>query len=145
MGTVADIDLVVVSLKVGAAQSPALFILLARDGTVNRLGTGAVDNTERDLFIGRTTEPLFPALMNQFTDAMLQHVGGYEMRDRKGEDCRLSIALRFADGSEDGFGFLYGSESEGPPQEIVQIVIEAARLTDPWYEAQKKTASAGKK
>jgi hypothetical protein len=34
------------------ADEQALVIMLAADGAINRMGTGSVSNTERDLFIG---------------------------------------------------------------------------------------------
>src|SRR5262249_33807988 len=48
---------IMVTLKVGGEQS--LFIMLGADGSINRVGTGAVDNAERDMFIGRTDPALF--------------------------------------------------------------------------------------
>jgi hypothetical protein len=55
-----SINAIMVKLDVAGRQ--ALFIVLANDGLVNRLGTGAVTNTENDLFIGRTNDPVFAQL-----------------------------------------------------------------------------------
>ena len=41
---------IMVTLEIDGDQ--CLFVLHAKDGTINRLGTGAEDNTENDLFIG---------------------------------------------------------------------------------------------
>jgi len=46
-----SIKVIFVELEIDG--KPSLAVLLADDGLVNRLGTGAVDNTERDLFVGR--------------------------------------------------------------------------------------------
>jgi hypothetical protein len=143
MHNASDIQGVHVTLTI--AKEKALFILLTKDGTVNRLGTGAVDNSEKSLFIGKTDGQMFEALRPHITEEMLKFTGGYDIPDQRGESCRLSIGLVFADGSEDGFGFSYGSESEGPPREISNLVVKAAELTGPWYEAQKQMVNPPKK
>ena len=53
----------------------------------------------------------------------------------------MSIGLHFADGTEDGFGFSYGSESQGPPNEIVRFVYAAVEATESWFQSQKKMTS----
>ena len=136
MAKVSGVIAVNISLEVDEKQS--LFILLAADGSINRLGTGKVNNKENDLFIGITTEPLLSELMMHLTDEMLQFMGGYEIPDQRGASCRLSIGLIFADGEQNGFGFSYGSKSKGPPYEIGEFVIAAVRVTDPWFQAQKR-------
>jgi hypothetical protein len=139
---VSDIAAVHITLEVGGKQ--ALFILLAADGSINRLGTGLIDNTENSLFIGITKEPLFAKLMRHLNDEMLNYMGGYDVPDQRGVPCKLSIGLLFAHGDDNGFGFRYGSQSEGPPHEIVQFITAAVQLTDPWFERQKAMASRSK-
>jgi hypothetical protein len=68
--------------------------------------------------------------------------GRYEVPDQQGDPCVLDVLLRFTDGSEDGFGFAYGSESMGPPGEIVDVVVRAVEATEPWYQQQKAIAKA---
>lgn len=137
------IGAVVISLKV--AEKAALFILLSADGTVNRSGTGAVNNIEHDLFIGRTQHPLFEQFMAGVEANIFQHTGRYTYPDPKGQLCILTLSFqvpRNAEGRESvGFEFIYGSESEGPNQQIGQMVRAAVRLTDPWYEEQKQMTS----
>ena len=135
MRRVADIVVVALTLHVGSQQT--LFVLLASDGTVNRMGTGATGNTELDLFIDRTPDPLLPSLLEHLTDDMLRFTGGYDLPEKRGLPCRLSIALTFANGAEDGFGFAYGSESKGPPNDILAFVQAALEVTEPWYTKQK--------
>ena len=48
-----EIAAILVTLRVNEEES--LFVLVAADGSINRLGTGSVNNTDRDLFIGKTT------------------------------------------------------------------------------------------
>lgn len=136
MPKVSDINAVHVTLEIGDKQ--ALFILLAADGTINRFGTGSVNNKDNDLFIGVTQEPLFKQLLSNLDDDMLDHMGGYDVPEQHGIPCKLSIGLAFAGDYENGFGFRYGSESQGPPEEIIQFVTAAVQLTDPWFQEQKK-------
>jgi hypothetical protein len=136
MYAVSDISAVHITLEAGDKQ--ALFILLAADGSINRLGTGSVANTDNDLFIGVTEEPLFAKLMGHLDDEMLKYMGGYDVPNQQGVPCKLSIGLSFANAEANGFGFRYGSESEGPPREIIQFVTAAVNLTDPWFRQQKK-------
>jgi len=136
MPKVSDINAVHVTLETGDKQ--VLLILLAADGSINRLGTGSVNNKDNDLFIGVTQEPLFKQLLTNLNDAMLDHMGGYDVPEQRGVPCKLSVGLAFANGEENGFGFRYGSESKGPPHEIIQFVTAAVQLTDPWFQQQKK-------
>ena len=133
---VSDITAVAITLTVNDKTS--LFVLLADDGTVNRRGTGSEDNEENELFIGRTDPPLLPILLNDLTDEMLQFTGAYDVAQKRGARCTLTITLRFSDGHEDGFVIDYGSQSEGPPRELAQLVSSAVSLTEPWYEEQKR-------
>lgn len=139
MPQVSDISTIHITLNVDGKQS--LFILLSHDGTVNRLGTGAASNSENDLFIGRSPEPLLDQVKHCLTDDMLDHMGGYDVPDKKGASCRLSIGFVFGNGEENGFSFSYGAESQGPPHEIIDFVIAAMEATEPWYQQQKKMVS----
>ena len=73
MRRVTDIAGVSITLEVGSET--ALFILVHQDGTVNRLGTGSVDNSEKALHIGRTSPSLLPAVASPLTDDMLRFMG----------------------------------------------------------------------
>jgi hypothetical protein len=143
MRRVADIVGVAITLEVGSEQT--LFILLSDDGTVNRMGTGSAGNTDRDLFIGRTLDPLLPSLLRHLTDDMLRHTGGYDVPDKRGVPSRLSIALKFANGEEDGFGFEYGTESQGLPLDISAFVQAALAITDPWFAGQMAMVQSASK
>jgi len=136
MPKVADITMIHITLNVDGKES--LFVLLSQDGTVNRLGTGAINNAENKFIIGISPDPLLEQAKQSLTDEMLDHMGGYDVPDHKGATCRLSIGFRFADGTDSGFDFSYGSESEGLPHEIDQFVVAAIEATEPWYQSQKK-------
>jgi hypothetical protein len=93
MRRVSDIVAVLIFLKV--RSEPVLGVLLANDGTINRMGTGSIDNSERSLFIGQTEAPLLPQLLAHLKDEMLDHTGAYDIKEKKGAPCQLSISLKF--------------------------------------------------
>lgn len=117
-----------------------LFILVADDGTTNRMGSGTFEDKSRHLFIGKTVPAIFEGVRSHVTRELLQISGGFEHRDRRGATCDLTVEFKFKDGGESGFRFRYGSESEGPPQEVREFVTEAVRVTEPWYQDFTKRA-----
>jgi hypothetical protein len=130
---------VLISLEVDNKQS--LFILLASDGTVNRLGNGTVNNEDNDMYIGISNEKLFEKLMKRIPDDLFEYQGVYDIPDKKGKNCKLTLLFGGKEDNEAiGFKFLYGSESQGPPSEISEIVINAVNITEPWYLKHKKIA-----
>jgi len=132
---------ILLDLEVEGAQS--LFVLLADDGAVNRLGTGTVDNDERDLFIGLAEEPMFEQLRDKFQPEWMSRDGEYDVVDKEGRTCTLTIIVTFDGGRELSWRFRYGSESNGPPDDICEFVAAAVRLTEPWYQDQKLIAASG--
>lgn len=133
-------DITALSITLDINEKPSLFILLSADGSINRLGTGTLENTERELFIGRTDPAIFEAVRSHVTEAMLQSRGqAFQHQNPRGAPCKLTLNFQFKDGTSGGFAFLYGSESEGMPEDVVDFVTAAARETDPWYENFKRT------
>ena len=124
-----------VDLYVDGRQS--LCVLLAEDGSVNRLGTGTVNNAEQTFCIGLTDEPLFAQLRDKVNPEWIALQGAYDVPEKRGSICELTIVFKHADGQENSFRFRYGSESQGPPSDICQFVIDAVRLTNPWYKQQQ--------
>lgn len=68
-----SINGIMITLQVDSEQS--LFILLAADGTVKRLGTGSVDNTEKYLCMGGSRQPLFDRLYSEVDESWFDHQG----------------------------------------------------------------------
>ncbi len=138
MGIKEEIDAIVINQQIDG--QPSLFVLLANDGTINRIGTGAADNKEKALFIGHTQGELFLRFMEQVDEAIFENAGVYKHPDPKGAACKLELAFRRPEGPV-GFEFHFGTESEGPPEEIAALVKHAIELTEPWYEIQKELAA----
>ncbi len=134
-----EFDAVIISLEVETL--PCLFLLLSQDGTVNRLGTGAIDNAEKALFVGESLEPFFKQFMARVSDELLQNAGAYRHPDPKGRACKLVLAFRRPKDPL-GFEFHFGTESEGPPPEVASLVSFATEMTEEWYNLQKEEAAA---
>lgn len=130
-----DITGVGMALKVD--EDLSLFGLLAADGSINRLGTGALHNTEKEMFIGVTDPKLFQSLRAQITPELLKWVGGRADQNLRGKVCELQIYLMLANNTEQSIYFKCGSDSMGPPPEVSQFVTTFVEATNPWYEAQK--------
>ena len=106
-----SIKIIFVDLEVNGKTS--LFVLLADDGTVNRMGTGTADNTERELYIGLAKEPLFEQLRDMVQPDWMSLQGEYDIPEKEGLPCTLTILIAFGAGQEVGWRFRYGSESDG--------------------------------
>jgi hypothetical protein len=126
------------------ADEQVLYLMLATDGTIHRMGTGSESNVERDLFIGKSSMTAFEQLRKQMTPNLLQWLGQYSDPYLKGKRCRLTIGLRLSDGRELASQWQYGTQSQGPPDEICQFVTAAIDVTNSWYEQQKELVSRRK-
>jgi hypothetical protein len=125
-------------VKLNISDQPALFVLLAADGTINRLGTGSVNNVENDLFIGVTDLSCFEQLRGKITDELLGWCGQQLADpDPHGEICELTVGFQQADGQSLMTAWRYGSESQGPPPEVCEFVIAAVKATEPWFQKQQ--------
>lgn len=129
-----SINAIMVKLEITCRQ--ALFIVLAADGLVNRQGMGTVNNTENDLFIGRTDAPLFAELRALIRPEWMDRFGSYDVPDKVGEICNLAVLFKADNGEEGGLQFFYGSASQGPPSDVGGFVREAVRMTASWYDEQ---------
>jgi hypothetical protein len=125
------LDNCLVSLDVG--NKNALFIVLAKDGTICRRGNG---NPNKDLELLKGTSELehFQAFMMTVSEDILQFSGFFEQTPIVGRPCKLMIVFSGPHGEEAGFKVEYGEDSQGPPADIVEMLINAVKLTDPWYE-----------
>lgn len=136
MQTVATIQGVSITLHTAGEQR--LFIQITADGpdrsaaNVKRMGNGTVDDQDRELYIGRTDEPMLTDVLVFLDDEMLKYCGGYDVPNRRGVECVLRIEFLFADGTTNGFGVRYGSQSDGPPRELTKFVQHAVETTNRW-------------
>lgn len=136
-----EIQTIIISLAVDENQS--LFILLAENGTIQCMGDGSVHNSDKTIYIGKTSSDLFTNLKQYINPQWLQRCGRYTVPQRCGKTCELSIIFK-TEHAEKGIQFVYGVESQGPPTDIVNFIHTAVNLITPWHRQQQhKTQSEG--
>ena len=127
---------VLIMLEVGVRQT--LLIRLGEDGSIHRLGSGSLENPERDRYIGTTSPDAFEQVRAKVTPQLLEWCGQVRTHPvPRGESCELVVAFKLADGEERMTCWQYGSESRWPPPEVCDFVAAAVEATNPWYEEQK--------
>ncbi len=114
-----QIDKALITLEV--AEKTTVFILLSRDGTIHRRGNGSIGGTTTPLMRGVSQDGQLDALM---------------MTVHPGNQCVLSIIFHGTKGEEYLYRVIYGDQSEGPPKELAEILLNAVKITEPWYQQQ---------
>jgi len=127
---------IMITLDIDKEQ--VLFVLLAKDGSINRLGTGSEDNTEKDLFIGVTNTKVFELVRKKCSPVIDEWIGGFVAPEIIGKSCTLVIGFQTSDGKELMSQWNYGSKSQGPPPAVASVVIESVQATEIWFQNQKK-------
>lgn len=130
---------IMVTLEIGGEQ--ALFVLLSKDGSINRLGTGSEGNTEKDMFIGVADTTAFEAVRAKCGPIIDQWLGGFGAPDIAGKPCKLAVGFQTTDGTELVSQWQYGTESQGPPPDVAAVVIKSVQATEDWYQKQKAMAA----
>ena len=137
-------DVMGLALTLKVEDELSLLVLLAADGSINRLGTGTVNNTEKNMFMGVTDPKLFESLRPHVNSDVIRWIGGRADKAPKGKICELTIWLFLPNKEERTIYFKYGSESIGPPPEVSRLVLAAIEITNPWYQENKaETAKQG--
>ena len=122
-------------IKLEAEEETVLSLMLSASGSLNRMGDGSGDSEFGRFFMGNTQKPLFKKLIQSINPKVFELAGRYELPYESGEHINLTIHCK-GDDLDTGFEFSFGSESMGPPEEILAIVEKAVELTDGWYEEQ---------
>lgn len=124
-------------------ERPLLAIALGRSGTISRAGDGSPEHAQH-VFMGRGEAEAFDALMAAWEEDWFELAGRYTLPDPKGDPATLTISFS-SDELDTGVEFHYGTESEGPPEELVDWVERALDLTQPWWEDQLAQRSQKKR
>ncbi len=126
------INKALITLEVG--DKTALFILLTKDGQIHRKGNGNPDAQGQPLQMGVSDEGHFEALMMTVNEDVFNYTGVIKQPAIAGVESRLSIIFHGNNNEDYSFRVVYGSESQGPPQELAQILINAVKITEAWYQ-----------
>lgn len=129
------LDNCLLSLDVG--EKNALLIVLAADGTICRRGNGNPDK-RMELLKGVSDQEHFQAFMMTVQEHLFGFSGVFEQTPIVGRPCKLMIVFSGPDGEEAGFKCNYGEDSLGPPRELTEMLINAVKITDPWYERERE-------
>lgn len=132
--TIEQIESVHIQLEVEGET--VLSIKLSASGTLNRMGDGSGEKDQSGWYLGSTEDPLFAEWQSLLTEELMEMTGRYEYPDPQGEKTELTISLE-GNGESTGFGFIYGSDSVGPPEEILELVNAAVDVTDEWWTSQR--------
>ncbi|WNJ19859.1 hypothetical protein [Pontibacter sp. G13] len=122
-----------VYIKLEMDGKSVLSLLLSASGAVNRMGDGSGDKSVSKFAMGRVDEPLFAQFMDGISPELFDLAGRYEMPDPKGKPCYLEMSFEGED-IDTGIAFSFGSQSDGPPEDLMNLVELAVELTDPWYD-----------
>lgn len=141
-GARASSDIGAFAITLDVNHKPSLFLMLAADGAINRMGSGTLEDSGGELCVGKIDPAIFEAVRSYVTEGMLELLGKtFQDQNRRGVPCKLTLTFQFKDGTWNGFGFLYRSESEGLRKDVTDYVTAAVRQTDPWYENFKRSAA----
>ena len=108
------------------------------------MGDGSGEKEAAGFHMGHTEEPLFEQLVAEMEPEWEEMTGRYEMPEQKGEACELTISLE-GDELDTGFQFTFGSESAGPPEELLDWVEGAVAISQEWWEDQRNRKRKNKK
>ncbi|MEZ4826398.1 MAG: hypothetical protein R3C61_08900 [Bacteroidia bacterium] len=136
-----SIESVVIKLEVN--QQQLLYIRMSISGAVSRAGDGSPEEAAF-VFMGRTDQPFLESWLDQLSPDMMEMTGRYTFPNPQGDHCVLSITLEGPD-TDTGFEFTYGSLSDGPPEDIIELVEAAMDITDEWYAEQKNSRRQNRK
>ncbi len=126
-----------VMIKWEIEGEPFLQIMLSANGSVNRMGDGEKFDKKPQIHMGFSEEPLLEMFLKEVPPELFTYAGRYTMPDPKGE--RASLEISFTGKEIDtGVECTYGTESEGPPEEMISLVELALDLTDSWIETKKR-------
>lgn len=129
------IDKILITLEV--ENTTVLFILLTKKGEIHRKGDGSPQGGDMPLATGHSSEGHFDALMMTIDESIFAYSGVVKYPQPQGRLCQFTIIFNGADGAVDyPFRVVYGEDSQGPPVELAQILINAVKLTEPWYQQQ---------
>ena len=131
-----DIDKVQATMiDIELKDSSSLFILLAKDGTINRKGD--LKTPDKNFFIGISKENLFDKLMKTMTNDLSSYCDKIHVHaDTTKKINKIKIGFS---GPEGDTGFEYYSDEpiEKLPKPILDFINNSIQVTDPWFKSQQ--------
>jgi hypothetical protein len=128
------VNKILITLEV--EDKTSILILLTKEGNINRKGDGSLNNLNLPLAQGISHDGHFEALLLTVSEDIFNHAGVLNYPDKKGKICQLTLIFQGANELDFSFRVKYGEDSQGPPVELAQILINAVKITEPWYQSQ---------
>lgn len=126
-----------VTIDIDISDKNSLAILLAKDGTINRKGSGVIDSLDKDLFMGITNDKIFDSLMNGISNDLLTYCNITSPNcDTAKQTCKVEIAFG-NNNSVCKIEHCVNGTLNDLPKPIKEFIEKAIIVTDPWYEGQK--------
>jgi len=126
-----------VTIEIDISNKNSLAILLAKDGTINRKGSGVIDSLDKDLFMGMTNDKIFDSLMNGISNDLLTYCNTTSANcDTAKQTCKVEIAFG-NNNSVCKIEHCVNGKLNDLPKPIKEFIEKAIIVTDPWYQGQK--------
>lgn len=129
------LDKCLISLDMG--EENALFIVMTKDGTICRKGNGN-PAAHLETLKGYSDLGHYEAFMMTVDENWFMFSGAFEQTPYTGRICKLLVVFSGSHGEEAGFKCIYGEDSQGPPKEVAQMLINAVKITDGWYDEERE-------
>ncbi len=111
-----------------------LFILLAKDGTINRKGD--LKTQGNNFFMGISKEKLFDKVMQAVTSDLTSYCGKVYGDSTQNVN---KVKIGFGGNKIDtGFEYYSTEPLDKYPKPIIEFIYKAIQVTDPWFESQRK-------
>jgi len=122
-------------IEVELKDSTSLFIMLAKDGTVNRKGD--LKTKDNNFFMGISNN----GLLENFTKTITNDISDYLNRVHVLADTAKNvnkIKVGFSGPNGDtGFEYYTNEAVENLPKPILNLITNAIQVTDPWFRVQQ--------
>jgi len=135
MADIKNLKNILITMEAGGDN--LLSIRLSEDGSLHRMGSGTLNNPDRNLYIGINKDGLFDKLKKSISKNIFKYAGYYSSNEIKGLKCELTIFFQILNEEDTVFNFIYGSESIGPPPELCDLIVNAVNLTNGWWLKQR--------
>jgi hypothetical protein len=122
-------------IEVALKDSSTLFILLAKDGTVNRQGD--LKTKKKNFFMGVSKEKLFDSLIKTIDTDLSSYFDKVVVQaDTNRRVNKIKIGFTGPEGNT-GFEIYTDEPIEKIPKPILNFINNAIRVTEPWYKNQQ--------
>jgi hypothetical protein len=132
-GTTIDVDI---------SNQNCLAIVLAKDGAISRKGTAAPDSADKDFFAGFTKDPVFDSLINKLSNELVEYSN---TTSPSCDTTKPTCTARISFGNHQlakSFEYCVNGTFNDLPAPIKNYITAAIRLTEPWYQNQRKLLKA---